>query len=252
MNESVMAIYGITRLLKSRDLGPAQLVPAIESFREEATRNSLSVVPMFAGLRAAAIEAGALLDAVEALEPAAHQVADSIVQVFGGPLKLGARQRLSMERAAVRLGTDLEAVRNLADVLHAALGARPVYVTPADLLHGRWYSSPNFVARKIRVSLGQCASEGFMAEPRVVRALLDHLFRSYAGEGHVHVEVRGREQDGRTELAVGPSDARPGAVELGLGGSLGVELEVLTSAASLLGMALEERDHERVLIITTD
>src|SRR5262245_46478663 len=133
MNECVMAIYGITRLLKSRDLGPAQLVPAIESFREEIERHCVSIEPLFAGLRAAAAERGALSDAVAALEPAARRVAESIMKAFSGTLKLGARQRLKMEREAERLGAELEAVRGLADALHAALLARPVYVTVADL-----------------------------------------------------------------------------------------------------------------------
>jgi hypothetical protein len=239
MNECVMAVYGISRLLKSRDLGPSQLVPAVQAFRDEVCASGASMDPLFRALRSAAAGQSAVCDAVDVLEPTARAVAAEITKAFEGPLKLGARRRLEMERAADRLGADLEAVRGLAEVLLASLYAGPVYLTLFDLLHGRWYAPPNFVAQTLKVVLEPGDHPGFSVEPRVLRALLEQALHTVVESGVEVAYVSARSDGDSVVVEVGvppegvaPETAARQAVELGIGVSLPVVDVVLAAAAA--------------------
>jgi len=238
MNECVMSVYGISRLLKSRDLGPNQLAPAIEAFRDEVGENEVSMDPLFAALRSGAADQPAVSAAVDALEPTARKVANEIIEAFAGSLKLGARRRLELERAADRLGAELEAVRGLAEVLLASLYAGPVYLTLFDLLHGRWYAAPNFVQRTLKVLLEPGDHPGFAVEPRVLRALLEEALHGVVESGVEVAYVSARGDGDRVVIEVGaPPEgvsleaASQEAVELGVGVSLPVADVVLAAAA---------------------
>jgi hypothetical protein len=243
MSELVMALYGVARVLKSRDLGPAQLMPAIASFRDEVQVQvqGSSVEPMFAGLRDAARELGALSGSVETIEGAAREMLADMNAVLAGSLKLGARQRLAMEREAERIGAELDALRSLADVVYSGLLARPVYVTLDDLLRGRWHMPPTFVRQRVSVLLGEGASNGLVAEPRVARGLLEHAFRQLAADQRTELEARARERGARMYLEIGPrtDDATGDTVDLGLATSLPADADVLAAVAGHLDMTFE-------------
>jgi hypothetical protein len=98
--ESVMALYAVARLLKSRDLGPAQLLPAIESNRADALKLASRLQQLFVQMRSAVADSPHLQRAVDVLEPYANEVAGQVAEAFHREVaakKLGASERLLVE-----------------------------------------------------------------------------------------------------------------------------------------------------------
>ena len=75
-----MSLYGISRLLGNRELGPAQLLPTLQAFSSHAGNNGELLRAMFAELREAAPPS--LVEPIGQLEAASVQVAEDIVEMF--------------------------------------------------------------------------------------------------------------------------------------------------------------------------
>jgi hypothetical protein len=202
MSECVMSIYGIARLLQSRDLGPAQILPSIESFGSLVEENCRAMPPIFAALRHDA--PSSLRPAIDQLEAATHAIGDEIVRTFEPPGKLGARERLHLERAAVRVGGQLQSACGLLDAVTGAIRPRPALLTLGELLRGRWQARPTFVERRVELNMVAADSHGFEGDPRVMLAFVERAVRVVveAGETEPFAVMRPGEH-GKLVMSVG-------------------------------------------------
>ncbi len=255
--ESVMALYGIARLLQARELGPAQLRPALESYRSDAASLVGHLDEAFATLSQAMRDAPELSDALGALKPFAMEAARSIAETFGrsGHHRLGARERLELEQQAEQLGGELESIRTQLELLRAALLARPVDLALADLAKGRWRSRPTFVAREVAVRWDLRQDGSFTIDPRVLWALLEAAFRQLSVNGDGSLLVRGRvEKTGqvRAEVRLSPLPAGTKAcgddLRLGLSAPLPVEAAISGAVARHFDIELEQDGADAVTI----
>ncbi len=196
--ESVMALYGIARLSRSRDLGPAQLLPPLDAYRADAERLVEQVNALFELLRTST-NGSRLGNAVSVLEPHANGVASTIAAEFGGTKrsKLGARDRLRLEKQATECGAQLESVRVQLDLLCAALHPQPVELVFADIVDGRWNQKPTFPSRRVEVFWDLRQDEGFCSDPRILWALFEAAFRSLSTRGAETLLVRTRADEHR-------------------------------------------------------
>ncbi|HHH29980.1 MAG TPA: hypothetical protein ENK57_16770, partial [Polyangiaceae bacterium] len=142
-----MSLYGIDRMLGSRDLGPAQILRTITAFQADDHRCG-EVDAALEGLRRDAPDEQ-FRGAVHALQAAIHDAQARMASAFDGVDKLGARERLELERRVKPVGGELQALRDLLEVVRGALHPRPARMTLAELLRGRWRTRPAFVADTI-------------------------------------------------------------------------------------------------------
>ncbi|MBW2455575.1 MAG: hypothetical protein JRI68_13735 [Deltaproteobacteria bacterium] len=237
-----MSIYGLARLLGSRDVGPAKLIVPIESFNVSARQHHDLLDSLFDALGKGADRHDGLGEAAALVEGEARRVCAEIDVAFDQPLKLKARQRLELERAALRLGGQLEAVRWLATVTAAALRPREALVSPGELLGAQWRSGPTFVAAQIKLVVPAGLPAKLYGDPLVLRALLElHVRRVHAAG--VDLPVLGMKVDGADiSLQVGEQEGSLATtvnqVKLLLGVSLDIEETVLAAVAEHLGIAV--------------
>lgn len=182
-----MSLYALARLLKSRDLGPAQLGPAISANRTAALRLAAELGKALDLLRTSCAGSPELRAALDLLAPAAMSLASEIAEAFGAAPrpKLGAKERLRLERSAETLGRQLEGVRSLLTLVWAASESKPAEVLLSDVIDGRGLGDPTFVARRaeVRVELGE--DRTCHADPRVLWPLLEASLRQVCQHGQV-------------------------------------------------------------------
>ncbi len=242
MGECVMSVYGIARLLGSRDIGPAKLLPPIEAFSASAQQHWDLLHELFAELRQQAVRSGGLVDTVALVEAEARRICGEMSSAFNQPLKLKARQRLEMERAAQRLGGELEAIRWLSVVTAAALQPRMALVSPDELLGDQWRTGPLFVAQQVMLAVPPGLPAKLFGDPRVLRALLEHSVKTVHAAG-AHPPVLGLQVDGsHVRLLVGKPDDHLAVtieqVKLPMGVSLAIEEPVLAAVAEWAGIGV--------------
>ncbi len=237
-----MSVYGLARLLGSRDVGPAHLIAPLESFSVSARQHHALLDNLFHLLRKRAERHGGLVDAVALVEDEARRVCGEIDVAFDRPPKLKARRRLELERAALRLGGELEAVRWLVTVTAAAQRPRAALVSPGELLGARWRTGPAFVAAQIKLVVPSGLPAKLYGDPVVLRALLElHVRRVHAAG--VELPALAMEVDGAdVSLRVGEQEGNLNTtvnhVKLQLGLSLDIEEAVLAAAAKRLDIVV--------------
>jgi len=217
-----MSLYGLARLLKSRDLGPAQIGPAIEANQASALRLVPEMGEVFEQLRAATVDMPYLQEAIRLLEPSAMAIAEAVGATFGRPAsaRLGAKERLALERGAEHLGSELEAVRAMLGLVLAAAQAQPIDLLLANVMDGRSGHEPTFVARQAEVSVHVESDWGFVADPHVLWPLIEAAFRDVAARGDKLLFHAGTDGNGGTRLRISPAqEASRGAATPATSGS---------------------------------
>jgi hypothetical protein len=172
-----MSIYGISRLLASRDLGPAQIVPTLLAFASEVDERCARLGPLFDSLEMAVARHGELQPAAALLRAEGERIGGEVVATFQVEHRLGARDRLALEVEAPRIGGDLQAVQRLVELLLAAADPQLTPLRLHDLVGGVWRARPTFIERRVEVML-VCASPVFEGEPRVVAAMFEAALRA--------------------------------------------------------------------------
>ena len=251
-----MSLYAIARLLKSRDLGPAQLGPAIEANRTRALRLGPELQQLFDLLRATTAESPELSVAVGVLEPFAMGLAVSLAQAFGQPAtaRLGAKERLELERKAEQLGGEIEGVRAMLALVFAAAEARPVDLELSSVVDGRSSLQPTFVSRKAEVRVRLEGDRSCWGDPRVLWPLFEAAFRDLAGQGEQLLLCAGSSGNGGTRVHITASAATEpqggnGTLKLVLGTPIPVEREVVRAVARHVGVGYEPVEAEHAINI---
>jgi hypothetical protein len=280
MNECVQSLYGIERLLEKRELGPAQILPALNAFATDVEQSCRIVRALFVELHelsqmAATVDAGdsdvgltrrgaevagdarrprheLLSEAFELIAPVASRVGDELNALFRRRRRLGAAERLDLERATCRLGGELQAVRSAIEVVLEALAPRPALVSLRDLVGGSVHSRLTFVAKRFEVCVA-CADAPIDGCPRVLYALLERAIRHVYDAGvEQPLVLAQRHASGTTTLLVG--DVPLGAsrtVErhrFELGPALEVDDAVLDAVAEALGLSAGPDGERRMRI----
>lgn len=254
MGECVMSIYGIARSLASRELGPAQLLPAVDDFRVRSAEAAVAVAPMLARLEGLA-HPTCLAEPVHALVSEVRAVIADVEETFARAGKLGARARLELERNIERVGGQLQASHRVVGVMDATLAPRPIKLSLSDLLRGRWAPQPTFVTRRLELCVKLSAGQRFEADPKVVWAVVEHMLHEVPpmlSTVFAHVDhVSG--DPGVAVLRVGdvPGLSRTSLMRspIELGPRLAVERVLLPAIMSHLGwVSSSEHDEMRVAI----
>ena len=176
-----MSIYGILRLLQTRDVGPAQVLPAIDAFGEEVAAKCGAIDNMFTVLREKCanglgndgLSAHGLAEAIGITERLLRNTTAQVVETFSAKRKrLGAKERLELERQAERLGGDLQCAWMLLDVLHAACEPRRTPLTLGELCREPWRTRPTFISKRVEVHLIGADKIQIEADPRIMSALI--------------------------------------------------------------------------------
>ena len=175
-----MSLYGIHRMLGSRDLGPAQILPTITAFGTD-EYGCHEVDAALDVLRREAPDDG-FRSAIDALRGALHEAEGRMSTAFSTVAKLGARERLELERRVEPVGGELQALRDLIEVVQGALHPRPARMTLSELLRGRWRTRPAFVAQTIELHVA-AAHDQFEADPRVLWGLVERSLAQVADAG---------------------------------------------------------------------
>ena len=240
-----MSIYGITRLLASRELGPAQIVPTLTAFGSEVEARCAMLTELFDALDGAVAPHPELRAAAALLRPEADRIGGEVVATFQAEHRLGARDRLALEAEAPRIGGDLQAVQRLAELILAAVEPQLTPLRLHDLIGGVWRPRPTFVARRVEVMLA-CASPVFEGEPRVVSAMFEAALRE-VGVALPFVTVRssppvidigegadvGLETIERATVPIAPALAVEPAILAAVGRHLGTALRLDQAGASI-------------------
>ena len=197
-----MSLYGFVRMLESRDLGPTQLLPPLQAFAGE-VREIREVVPALAALAAAPEIPDAVRPALELLVQASRTITSRTLELFGdAPAKLGARERLRLEREAASVGTELQGLRDAVQVVDSALHLRPARLTLSELLNGRWRTRPSFVERRVEL-LVACAHAQFEGDPRVLWGLVECSLGAVVAAGVKHPFASLAERPGGRVVEIG-------------------------------------------------
>jgi hypothetical protein len=202
LGECVMSVYSIHRMLQSRDLGPTQLLPPVREFAVE-SQKCADVGPAFAALiEASAAQSAGLEDVLAELCDRSLRLADELGGVLAAAGKLGARERLALERELLPLGHELQGLRDLLQVVNGALHPRPARLTVSELLHVRWRGRPAFVAQRVELHLA-AASGQFEADPRVMWGLVERSLGELVEAGLKSPFASLSSADGRPMLQLG-------------------------------------------------
>lgn len=175
-----MSLYGIHRMLSSRDLGPSHILPTIAAFGSEEHRCDEVDAALDMLRRDAPDEP--FRSAVDALRAALHDAEGRMANAFSTVAKLGARERLELERRVKPVGGEIQALRDLIEVVQGALHPRPARMTLSELLRGRWRTRPAFVAQTIELHVA-AAHDQFEADPRVLWGLVERSLAQVAEAG---------------------------------------------------------------------
>jgi hypothetical protein len=244
MGECVMSIYGISRLLNTRDLGAAKILPTVEAFGSEVKANCAALPALFQGLHDEAPQS--LKGAVDLLRVAAEQTTGEIVSVFDQKRKLNARERLALERDAERLGGQLQGVRDLLDVLHGALHPRKTLLTLGELLRDQWRTKPTFVKRRVELNVVGGDNHAFEVDPRVLWALVERTIDMVSAAGVEDPFATVNIEDGRFVMSFGAvheiGNDTMERVMIELGPSLPAAGQLLEAVAVAAGVQTSQHD----------
>jgi hypothetical protein len=256
LNESVMGLYGLSRLLHARELGPAKLLPSVRTNLDDLQRCHEQAVALLqqtvAALPGATVAiAGELADEVLAvLQGAIHELrtaADS---------RLGAARRLALERAVERSTADLEQLRNQLELLMVAGEPRSSDLCCADVLRGRWAAPPLVVDTEVELWLRFADGESFDSNPRVLYSVLLWALKRLAAGGSTAQRVlltsRVLPEGCRTELRrLDPSEADPDCDHrrVPLGAQHALEEKTVRAAAELLDIGILELSPDELTIV---
>jgi hypothetical protein len=185
MDECIMALYGLGRLLQSRDLGPSQIVPMLDAFvsgiesrtdaigrQVEAAGQSLTPPLRDVGAQVA----GEAWRVSEALVAGFSRASSSEGTGHTKAGKLGAKRRLQLERITPDLGAQLQAVRLLVEQLAVAAAPQPMRMRLGDVLRGNWRKRPAFGGAQYSLLI-DASGPDFEAEPRFLRAVVERAAR---------------------------------------------------------------------------
>ena len=199
MDECLMSLYGITRLLGARDLGPKQLKPALESFGVSLGSHCELVEGALSALKLQSVGSASLSAAIATLAKAMGELSNALCGAFDRDLNLRASERLDLERSATCFGVELQAYRELFELVGAALEPRPVQLTAADALTMGSDARLSFVGRQVGY---QVTSDTVLsADPVVLRMLLREGLQRLAG-AHTLVVASADERASITMTAV--------------------------------------------------
>jgi hypothetical protein len=255
--EAVMALYALTRLLRSRDLGPSHLTPALDAVHAGAAKLGTELADLFALLGDAAGGHERIADALRLIEPHAMALAERVGTSLGQAAspRLGAKQRLQIERAAEELGRELEGVRVLLGLCVAALHAQPVDLLLANVLDGSPAGMPTFVAQRVEVRIDPPDERAVHGDPRVLWPLLEAAFRELAMPGGQLRLTAAAAEGAATVLRVEQAPPAAGAahpngtIQVSLSPQAPMERDVVTRIAEHLGVGYEvDRDGRAVTI----
>ncbi len=232
VSEALMALYGIARMLKSRELSGAKVLPAVTAFADDVRALQPQLRLIIATLGNISQEELSLKEAVTAMREPAFAVVSQLEEEFAGQRnrrKLNARDRLHMEMKAVQLGGELEAIRTLINLLYASLEARPADLSVADVVTGRWCNEPTFGSQPIDLALDLPDGIRFLGDPRVTWGLLEGCLRWLLSRGVDCVQLRcfSADDDRAVYLQLQPCRGEGSSPELPVQRlSLGVHLPV--------------------------
>ncbi|MEM9694751.1 MAG: hypothetical protein AAGA56_19540, partial [Myxococcota bacterium] len=203
LSELVMSAYGLSRLLKSRQYGPAQLVPAASALASELDGRRERLAELFRSLESSGTNAH-LVSSVEVARAAAERVFDQLDDAFGSSLRFGARQRLRLEREVPELGRLLQGLRSLLFVLDAGYRPRLTPLRLRDFMAMTHAAErrPIFSDLSVQVLLHNRA-EVAVFEPGLVRGWLEEHMRRFGKAVCSSIDVRG------DQLSVRPLDCPP-------------------------------------------
>jgi hypothetical protein len=245
MRECVMSVYGMTRLLRARELGPAQLLPTIHEFGAGlgglCAQVEGSIVALAADARGESPQPSPLRGEMHltltALAALSHRLGEELRACFDDVDRLSARERLALERSLTRLGGSMEAAHYALSVCEAAREPRPIVLSLDELLRGRWISPPSFVERRVELYFAPGAGPRFVTDPRLLWGLIEEAVAGPDRESSSHVAVE-RAPNGLAVLRFGhtlPAQSTMERFTLELHPSLGLETPVLAAAARTLG-----------------
>jgi hypothetical protein len=250
LSECLQALYGIHRLLGARDVGPGQLLPMLTEFGGGVADHCARVGLGCAELRRLVAHDSALLGVLDWVLPFAEQAGSRMSAAFAGPLKLGAAERLELERACADIGPRAEALRDTLVLVNALLRPRPVALTLRELACGRWAASSTFVERVVPLGLAWAPDQRLEVDPAVLWPLVTRAVSSVATEGQASL-VSLDTLSGRPCLAVARVATLAAAdheMELALGVSLAHEAEVLDVVATRAGVRVSRERSDLVTL----
>ncbi len=251
MGECVMSLYGIGRLLESRELGPNHLLPAIEDLGSTAAEHCGQVREAVGQLRREAAAHPLLLDALALLQPVIDVLSSELAGTFDRPLKLNAVQRLELERSSTSLGGQVESLRELLALIDAASQHRPARLSLVDLIQGGT-RSPTFAASPVTVQVGRDSCPQVLnVDPRVWSALFDYVLRELSTEAVDCVLMAKRADRPELTLRAVPRQDVPANPQLEtrwlLGRPSSVEKGVVGRVADHLAIHLERRGDSAIV-----
>jgi hypothetical protein len=257
LNESVMGLYGLSRLLHARELGPAKLLPSVRTNLDDLQRchdQADSWLTQIVGTLPPALVAVA--------KQAAEQVGDVLERAIvelrtAADSRLGAARRLSLEREVQRSSAELEQLRNLLELLIVASDPTSPDLCCADVLRGRWAAPPLVVDREVELWLRFADGESFNSNPRALYGVLIWALKKLAGpgfEGGTRVLLTSRvlPEGCQTELRRLDGDEPAPDCDhrrVSLGPSLAIEDAVVPVVAEALAIGIVEPAPEQIVVI---
>ncbi len=253
LGECVMSIYGIARSLECRDLGPTQLLPAIDDFRDQAEREWEAARVLVASVTSRAA-GGPLAAPVALLGSEVERVIAEVNALLSGVGKLGARERLELERHIHRVGGELQACHRLLGVLDATLSPHPIQLSLSDLVRGRWGPRPAFVARRVELCVKMSCGARVLVDPLVAWATLERFVHSLPEEMTTLFAKMESVKNGPPVLQVGDiADLMRSSLmrcSVDVGPRLAVENEILDAIMAVRGW--QSMQHEGQIHIAFD
>ncbi len=247
-----MSLYGIGRLLESRELGPNHLRPAIEDLGNSAIHHCAQVQVAMGQLRIEAADHSLLTKALDALQLVIDELSRELLGTFA-QLKLNAAQRLALERSFASFGAQVEALRGLLALIDAAVQPHVAELSLIDLIQGGGHM-PTFAAGTINVHVSEeSCLQALTVDPRVWSTLFEHVLRELSaapGDGVLVKKLDGRPQ----VLLQWVEEARLAAASQfeavwPLGPPSSVEQEVVGCVAEHVHMQLERSDDTATITI---
>ncbi|MCC6521280.1 MAG: hypothetical protein IT373_01340 [Polyangiaceae bacterium] len=257
LGEAVSALRGVHELCASRGLGPVQILPAIETFLDSSLGLAGQMRMLF-GVLGREAAGSPLGPAVEALERALPGPLDAVARAFGRSswAKLGARDRLELERAVGGAAADIDGIRSLCELVYAALHPRLLELGVRELVESHRaselararaaQSTAGPAPQALSVLLGIADERSFSADPHVAWGVLEVLLRAVAASGGAELCVRPAGDWLEVEVAarghhsaITQDGVRWSELVVVVGPGLPVDLVVAGAAAAQLGLRLE-------------
>ncbi len=217
MDECRMSLYGIHRLLNTRTMGAAQLMPALDGLDVMAREHCRSIERFIACLSAELLvrqpSQQRWRSLVEGIGKEARALLEAIVDAVAERGRLGAKARLDLEERVARLGVRLEAQRAVSMAVVQALRQRARLCQLCDLFGASNPMAGTFGARTVDLFLLD-RGDPPMLMAEAVRLVLHQELCWLADNGHDKLAAWWRRDAGlaivvRSAAAgAGPSSSR--------------------------------------------